>query len=61
MTRLKHLEDALPKDPNPSGVEDLLFLAIPVATYKALSDAAAKKNLTVAQAFKVAIENFLKE
>lgn len=41
-------------------MQDVYFLPIPMATYKALSDAAAKRNLTFAQlitvAFGVALE-----
>jgi hypothetical protein len=41
--------------------EDIYMLPIPMATYKALSSAAAKKGLSAAQLIGVAIKNALKE
>ena len=41
--------------------EDIYMLPIPMATYKALSNAAAKKGLSAAQLIGVAIANALKE
>ena len=42
---------------NTSG--DLLFLALPKSTYLALSNAAAKKGKTLAEALSTAINNYL--
>lgn len=40
---------------------DMIMLPIPVPVYKALSDAAAKKNLTVAQLLAKAIGQAIEE
>lgn len=40
---------------------DLYFLTIPADTYKALSDVAAKRGMTVAQAMQAAFRGFLSE
>jgi len=37
------------------------FLAVPELAYKALSDAAAKRNLSIAQMLSAAITDFLKK
>jgi hypothetical protein len=37
------------------------FLAVPELAYKALSDAAAKRNLSIAQLLSVAVADFLKK
>lgn len=43
---IDEVNDALDGAPDPS---DLFILPIPMPVYKALSDAAAKKNMTVVQ------------
>lgn len=43
------------------GLGDILFLAFPKATYKALSDEAAKRGHTLAQALQLAIDGYLKK
>jgi hypothetical protein len=40
---------------------DMVLITIPMATYKQISDLAAKKNMTVAQALNRAITAFLKD
>lgn len=44
----------------PASAAPLYFLTIPEPAYKALSDAAAKKNLTLAQLVAQAISEYLK-
>jgi hypothetical protein len=41
------------------GLEDLYLLAMPLATYRKLSDIAAQQNMTVAKVLSKAIEDFL--
>lgn len=41
------------------GMTDLYFLAMPLETYKKMSDAAAERGLTFAQALGKAIDDFL--
>ena len=53
------LEEAAEAAPEPIG--DVIPLMIPVPTYKALSDAAAKKNMTVAEVLSRAISAILRE
>ncbi len=43
------------------GLSDVLFLAFPKETYVALSNEAAKRGHTLAQALQIAIDNYLKE
>lgn len=42
-------------------LSDVLFLAFPKSSYVALSNEAAKRGHTVAQALQIAITNYLKE
>lgn len=49
-------EDTVPEQAVP-----VYFLAVPELSYKALSDAAAKRNLSVAQLLSMAIADFLKK
>jgi hypothetical protein len=42
-------------------LSDVLFLAFPKATYAALSNEAAKRGHTIAQALQIAIADYLKE
>ena len=42
-------------------LSDVLFLAFPKATYVVLSNEAAKRGHTVAQALQIAIADYLKE
>jgi hypothetical protein len=44
----------------PVGFGDLCFLALPVETFKALSDEAAKRGLTFAQLLQKALDDCLK-
>jgi hypothetical protein len=46
--------------PEPEGSAPVYFLTIPEMAYKALSDAAAKKNLTLAQLVAKALSEYLK-
>lgn len=41
--------------------EDMYFLAMPVSTYKALSDTAAQRGLTVAQVLRDAVRDYLEK
>lgn len=45
----------------PQGGTDLYFLAVPGVTYKQLSDAAAVRNLTLAQLVSAAFSEYLKK
>lgn len=40
--------------------DDILFIAVPMRTYKAISDEAAKRNLSFAVAVSQALETWLK-
>jgi len=51
-----HEEDIAPPQAAP-----VYFLAVPELAYKALSDAAAKRNLSIAQMLSAAITDFLKK
>jgi len=42
------------------GIGEILFLAFPLQTYQALSDEAAKRGHTVAEALQIAIDAYLK-
>lgn len=44
---------------NPTG--NIMFIALPEATYIALSDAAAKRGMTAIQAIASAIDDYLKK
>jgi hypothetical protein len=46
-------------DPKASG--EMYFFAVPLATWRAISDAAMKRNMTSAQALSKAINDFLKD
>lgn len=50
-------DDTSLTDGQPTG--NILFIALPEPTYVAVSDAAAKRGITVAQAFAQAISEFL--
>lgn len=39
--------------------EDLLFIALPMITYREISDAAAKRGLTFSQAMQQALNNWM--
>jgi hypothetical protein len=41
--------------------QDMYFLTVPAETYRAISDAAAKKGMTVAQVMQAAFRSFLSE
>jgi len=45
----------------PEPGEDMIMMAIPTPVYKAISDAAAKKNMTVVQVLANAIADIIKE
>jgi len=45
----------------PEQAAPVYFLAVPELSYKALSDAAAKRNLSIAQLLSLAISDFLKK
>ena len=50
-----------PEDDAPPQAAPVYFLAVPELAYKALSDAAAKRNLSIAQMLSAAITDFLKK
>lgn len=54
------LADLSPSEEAPPGAAPVYFLAVPEQAYKALSDAAAKKNLTLAQLLSEAVSAYLK-
>jgi len=54
----KDLYEDLPVE-DTVGMGDILFLAFPKATYSALSDEAAKRGHTLAQALQIAIDDYL--
>lgn len=56
---IDRLEAELAQAPKPG--EDLIILPLPIPVYKALSDAAAKKNLTVAKLLARAITLAIEE
>lgn len=45
----------------PEGYTDSYFLMVPGLTYKQLSDAAAKRNMTITQLVSTALSEFLKK
>jgi len=49
------------EDDAPPQAAPVYFLAVPELAYKALSDAAAKRNLSIAQMLSAAITDFLKK
>lgn len=53
------IEAELDRAPEP-GI-DVIFLPLPIPTYKAISDAAARKNMTAAQLLAKAITIAVKE
>ena len=59
-THVPHQEEASPAA-SPAASTAMYFLAVPELTYKALSDAAAKRNLSIAQFLSVAIADLLKQ
>lgn len=56
---IDNLEAEAEAAPEPG--EDWIMIPFPIPTYKALSDAAARKNMTVAQLFARAIALALEE
>lgn len=46
-------------DAPPQGMSDLYLVAMPLDTYKALSDTAAKRGLTFAQGLERALQNWM--
>ena len=56
---IEQVEHDLDNAPEPG--EDIIFLPLPIPVHKALSDAAAKKNMTVVQLLAQAIALALKE
>jgi hypothetical protein len=50
---------AAPEFQGTQGAENLYFLAVPLETYQALSEAAAKRGMTLAQALSKAVNDFL--
>jgi hypothetical protein len=65
MPRRRAMERArpqpIPEDEPESESEALTFVALPVSLYKALSDAAAARGMTFAQAFGKMVDGFLAE
>lgn len=49
------------EDPVPKGYEPAYFLVVPALTYKAISDAAAKRNMTLAALVSAALSEYLKK
>lgn len=45
----------------PEPGEDMVIVPLPIPVYKAISDAAAKKNMTVVQVLAQAIADIIKE
>lgn len=55
-------DDGRPEEPDESGegmIGDLYFFAVPASTYKALSDEAAKRGMSLAQLVQNAFNNYL--
>lgn len=54
----------IPEDPTeeaPKGYAPVYFIGIPGPAYKAISDAAAKRNMTIAQLVSNALSEYLKK
>jgi hypothetical protein len=60
-TRAVPLDDQEDYAAEDASLSDVLFLAFPKETYVALSNEAAKRGHTLAQALQIAIDNYLKE
>ena len=45
-------------DSTPSGAADLFFIAMPLVTYRAISDEAMKRGMTFAQAMQQALNQW---
>lgn len=52
---------AVPDDSLPPGFDQVAFIALPLATFKALSEAGAQRGLTVPQLLVAALDAFLKQ
>lgn len=49
------------EEPLPAQAAPVYFLAVPEVSYKALSDAAASRNLSIAQLLSAAVSDYLKK
>lgn len=58
--RPRPLPDPEPEEAVPPEYAPAYFLMVPGLTYKAISDAAAKRNMTLAQLVSAALSEYLK-